>query len=118
MSGILRFRLVRLIISVIGLLMIFSLSGSIMTFWQRGNIVVEEEKRLLKLQKKNEELKKQLAETQTPEFVEKQAREKLNMSKDGEIVVILPKITPFFSPTPTPEVEIWQQWLKTFHISK
>lgn len=81
-------------------------------------MVSEEEERLGKLKKKNEELQKQYEESRQLDFIEKQAREKLNMSREGEVVVILPKLTSIPTPTPTPYREIWQQWLKVLGFGK
>lgn len=45
------------------------------------------------LQERNKELKSKLTEIQTPEFVEKIARDKLGLSKKGETIVIIPDQT-------------------------
>jgi len=72
------------------------------------------------LQKKNTELKKKLDEVDTPEFIEEQARDKLNLSKDGETVVIIPQNQIDQVLGTQKKVEIiqqipyWQGWLKLF----
>jgi cell division protein FtsB len=44
-----------------------------------------------KLQKQNLELKKKLAQMETVGFLEQQARDKLNMAREGETVFIIPQ---------------------------
>src|SRR3989338_6773380 len=59
--------------------------------WSDRREIIENAQQKLDIEKKeNEALTREFAKTQTPEFIEKQAREKLNMAKEGETVVILP----------------------------
>ena len=67
------------------------------------------------IQKKNEELKVKLQEAQSREFIEKIARDKLGLAKEGETVVILPPSEP--EVTKSAEEKIipnWQKWWKLF----
>ncbi len=48
---------------------------------------------LHKLEVKNQELKIKLEEVKTPEFIEKEARNKLNFTKEGETLVVIPQKT-------------------------
>ena len=49
------------------------------------------EKEIQKIQEKNKELKQQSSESSQESFIEKEARERLNLKKPGEnVVVILP----------------------------
>jgi len=85
--------------------------------WSDRREIIENAQQKLDIEKKeNEALTREFAKTQTPEFIEKQAREKLNMAKEGETVVILPQIIPMVSPTPTPvdTSANWEKWLKVF----
>lgn len=83
---------------------------------------VEAEKaRLAKIEKENKDLQDQIAKTQSPDFVEKQVRDKLGLVKEGETEVVLPdadtlrKLAPKFAQEedmlPDP---IWKRWLKLF----
>jgi cell division protein FtsB len=72
-----------------------------------------------KLQQQNRQLKDKLTQVQQPDFVEQVARDKLNMSKAGETVVVVPDqtITKIIAAqTPPAEVKIpyWQGWVKLF----
>jgi cell division protein FtsB len=67
------------------------------------------------LQKKNQELKKQLAQSQSSTFIEEQARDKLNMARDGETVVIIApeeveRIMRLYNPPQEPQIPNWQRW--------
>jgi|SRR3989344_3803037 len=66
--------------------------------------------------KEQEDLKRELARSESREYIEETAREKLNMSKEGELVILLP--TPILIPSPTPILpdrsSNWQKWVKLF----
>jgi cell division protein FtsB len=47
------------------------------------------QKELTRLQTKNSELDKQLQLVESPEFIEKEAREKLNLAKPGETIILI-----------------------------
>lgn len=59
---------------------------------QRGKRLIEAKKELAELQQDKERLEKEAQYRQSPEFVEKEARNKLNMVKPGESVYLKPKI--------------------------
>jgi len=59
---------------------------------QRGERLVAVKKELTVLQRQKEQLEKEAEYRQSAEFVEKEARNKLNMAKPGEDVYLKPKI--------------------------
>ncbi len=68
---------------------------------------------------KNNELKKRLSETKSPQFVEEVARNKLGLAKPGETVVIIPdeKIKEILGASNSAsEIRLpnWLGWLKVF----
>ncbi len=73
-----------------------------------------------KLQETNRHLKEQLSSVEQPEFVEKTARNKLNMAKPGETIVLIPQeaINQVLEAEKPPEippiVPNWQKWLRLF----
>lgn len=70
------------------------------------------------LKKKNIELKTQLLRKKDPQEIEKKAREKLNLAKENEIVIILPSPThPLITFTPTPQPN-WQKWWDVYFSSR
>lgn len=83
---------------------------------QEDSIIKKAKDRLQEVTDDNQNLERQLAQVGSQEFIEKEARNKLNLGKEGEIVLILPSISPFLTPTPIP-VDIspnWQKWVKIF----
>ena len=70
-----------------------------------------------RLQEENRQLKKRLSEVEKDDLVEAQARNKLNMSKEGDIVVMidqgeLDKQIKEIKKESPPEFPNWQKWLK------
>lgn len=89
----------------------------------RGEIE-EEKKKIAKMQSENEELSKKVLETENPEFVEREIRNKLGLVKEGEATVVLPeeevlkklapKIKPDGDSLPDPN---WRKWFNLFFSS-
>jgi len=83
--------------------------------------IQREQERVEAMKRENEELAKRLAETQKPEFVEREVRNKLGLVREGEAVVILPdedtlrKLAPNLSTEPqTLPDPNWRRWLELF----
>jgi cell division protein FtsB len=74
---------------LLGVIAIVSLTRSVVDLWTRRDLVLERKMKFEKVEKQNSVLKKQLEEQSTPEFLEKQAREKLNLARPDDIVVLL-----------------------------
>ncbi len=102
-------------ISVLSLIFIINLSRSIYALWQKGGIVEEREKVYDELARRNDELTQKSTQVESENFIEKEAREKLNLQKEGEVVVVLPKdlAVTVSSPSPIPQSNL-QQWWKVF----
>ena len=73
------------------------------------------------IERKNEKLKEELARIQTPQYIEKQIRNKLGLVKTGEIVVVLPdaeivkSLSPIIPEDPEPPTDPnWKKWMKLF----
>jgi len=78
---------------IIGLIAVIGLSRSLVDLWKRRDVVVERRQALGVVEKENARLKLALEESASPEFIEKQAREKLGMAKSDETVVLLTEST-------------------------
>ncbi len=87
---------------------------NILSLKNAENIVVDYEKELQIEERKNQSLKERYEETKQPGFIEREARDKLGMGKEGESIVIMPKIT--IIPTPKKEEELSniEKWWKLF----
>ena len=69
------------------------------------------------LQGRKERLEKQLAESQTQEFVDRQLREKLGLVRRGEentiiVPTIEPRLVDLIMPDPPPKKLFWREWLE------
>jgi cell division protein FtsB len=73
------------------LLIINGLIYSIWDIWQNKDVVLQAQKTLDLEKQENQRLKAALSYSQTQEFIEKEARNKLFMVKEGEQKVLIPK---------------------------
>ena len=105
-----------LIFFFIAFFFINSLLKNIFNFQKKYQFYLEIKNHYQQLKKKNIELKTQLLRKTDPIEIEKKAREKLNLSKEGEIIIILPQPTPTPTLTPTPSSN-WKKWLNKVLIS-
>ncbi|MFS8158818.1 MAG: FtsB family cell division protein [Candidatus Roizmanbacteria bacterium] len=100
----------------IAISLIFSLTKNIFDYQNKKlfyNQFVTEQK---KAESENAKLKHNLSESKNPYEVEKILRNKLNLGKSNEYVVLLP--SPELSPTPTPEpIKLpYIQWMEVFGV--
>jgi cell division protein FtsB len=75
--------------------------------------------RVADLQRKNEQFKQKLTQVNTVEFVEQQARNKMNLSRPDETVIIIPQqqlqtIISMNTESEDTRMPNWQGWLKLF----
>ena len=84
-------RLYQLFIIVIGLFIIYGSSRNIIELWQQKQRVWKIQKEVKELEIEEAELKKKLEYYRSDEYVEKVAREKLLLQKEGETVILLPQ---------------------------
>ncbi len=77
-----------------GLLLILSVSSIVATVnvLKKGGRLIEAKRELETLQKQKADLEQEAEYRRSPEFVEQEARNKLNMVKPGEEVYLKPKI--------------------------
>jgi cell division protein FtsB len=77
---------------VIALLLIINgLFGSILDVWHKQDLLTQAQKKLESEKQINQKLKAELSITDSKEFIEEEARNKLFMGKPGEQPVIIPK---------------------------
>ena len=79
--------------------------------------------RVEKLQKEKEELQVKVEEAKKQEYIEKQLRDKLGLSKEGETIVVLPDtdtLRKLVLPIPEEEETLpdpnWKKWAQLFGI--
>lgn len=73
------------------LLIAYNLIVQIMSAVKSGERLSDEANEVYRLEIKNKELKQQLSQIKTPEFIEEQARNKLGLGREGETIVIIPE---------------------------
>ena len=91
-----------------------TLIKNIVSFQKKYQFYLEIKNQYEELKKKNIELKTQFLRKNDPVEIEKKAREKLNLSREGEVIIILPQPTPtptVITPTPPPN---WQKWWQLY----
>ncbi len=105
------------VILILGLVMIFRVGGNVVRLWKAGGWVEEAERDVKKAEEENLRLKEQLAEVQTPQFLEREAREKLGYGRPGEIVIVLPEQGSTQSSVPSTledQAPNWVRWRKAY----
>jgi cell division protein FtsB len=108
-------RLIKNIIFIFLILFLFSsLLKNIFNHQNRLQFYQDYKNEFEKEEKRNIELKTEVVRKKSSEEIEKTIRNKLNLAKPNEVVVILPhptSVPAIISPTPAPN---WKQWLNLF----
>lgn len=108
-------RLINGLIIVIGLYLIVSFSRDIWGLLNKNKEIDKEQQKLEKLKDDNLVLKQRLEYVQSEEFVEKEARDKLGMVREGEAVVLMPENTSQALETQVQEeTPNWKKWWQLF----
>lgn len=116
--GFMRKKMKRIFILIIGICLIVKLTGDIRHLLKASEQVKLTGQRVLELEEEKKRLLEKKEYYQSEEFIEEEARNKLNMAKPGETIVILPpnvgelvgrsqKET--FTPLPN-----WKKWWNLF----
>lgn len=98
---------------------LFSLGKQIIFALNAGDRLDSAVEEVSNLQKENKELQKQLELVQSVDFLEEVARNKLNLTKPNETIIIIPqeeisKILSTERKVKEPKLANWQGWLKLF----
>ena len=103
------------ILIVIGLiLMINSLLHSIYNLWHKQDLVTSAQKELDKEKQKNQKLKAEFSYSQTPQFLQEQAYDKLFLVKPGEQKVLVSQKIAEEKAAKMDNRPNWQKWLDLF----
>lgn len=111
-----RFSGIRLIIGVVSLFVSVGLVRSIVDHWHKRTIVSERQEALGREEQRNRELVAQLEEATSAAFIEKEAREKLGLVKEGDTVVLMTndKLQKTHETTMQETAPNWKKWWKLF----
>jgi cell division protein FtsB len=108
-----------IVIVIVAVGILTGLSKQIVNALNSSQRLDEETNKVTKLTQKNNQLKKELALSQSPDAIEKVARDELNLGKPGETVVVIPdelisKVIEESKPKIEPKLPNWQGWLRLF----
>lgn len=111
----------RLITIILGLILAVVLSRNILTLVSVEDRIDDLRQKIVKEEGKKKELLRLREDVSSPFFIEKEAREKLGLAKEGETVVVLPSedyLRSLITPLDEEDVPInksnWKKWLKLF----
>ena len=106
----------QLLIIIISVFVLINLSKSVIDVWSRRDVITQKRQDLSQIEAENSRLKRELEEAQSPEFLERIARNKLGLVKPGESVVLYSQT----QATPAGEASLkdalppWKQWWNLF----
>ena len=109
----------KILVVVLGLYLIFNLSRSVWDLWQRQERLEKARQTLEREKRRYEELGLKSEYVQKPEYVEKEARDKLLLTRPGEKTVLINEEL-FRELEATKSAEIvdtrpnWKKWLEIF----
>ena len=113
-----RKKAINLAILIIGIGLIINLSRDIFRLLKADDRIDQARFQAEKMAEKNAELRDLKEYYESEEFIEEQARNKLNLSKEGEAVVILPpnveELVGWEEPQKIPEIPNWKRWWNLF----
>ncbi|MFC1727488.1 septum formation initiator family protein [Patescibacteria group bacterium] len=117
-------KIISLVVILVGIGLIFSLSRSIWRLLKAGDRIRLAQQQAKDLEEESLELREKKEYYQSEIFVEGEARNKLNLSKEGETVVVLPenleelveqeKYSGNSSQLNPEALPSWQQWWHLF----
>lgn len=104
-------RLFFLGIIIFSVLIIINLGRSIYDIWKKQDVFSQAQKTLEGEKKRNQTLTEDLKKVQDPQFIEREARNKLFMVKENEEELLIPQASLQASPSGTPKkIPVWRQW--------
>jgi cell division protein FtsB len=96
------------------ILMINSLLHSIYDLWHKQDLVTSAQQELTLQKQKNQKLKAEFSYSQTPQFLEQQAYNKLFLVKPGEQEVLISQKIAADRARQIDNTPNWQKWINLF----
>jgi cell division protein FtsB len=112
-----RRQIAQVVVILISLYLSYTLIKSLLELYQARDRVTTQQARLDEAKLANADLKKRLEEVRSLDFLEKEAREQLNMQLPGEVVIVIEGVKGDRRREQTrKEVKIsnWSKWAKLF----
>ncbi len=88
-----------------------SLVRSFFVYKDRFKVYQKLKDRKDKLKKENIQLQTEQRQIESSRYIEKVARQQLQFTKQGEVVVIIPSPTPEIKKTEKLSIPVWQRWV-------
>lgn len=108
--------IVRLIIVVVSLVVCLSAGGTVLGLLKRKDLVIKRQRELDRITKENESLQSRLEETREDAYVERIARDKLGLVKEGETIVIVSQQDAGGGEQDVAsDLANWRQWWEVFN---
>jgi len=111
----------KILVVIVALVFIINLAKDLIRLWRAGDRLQQAKQNLSAEQAENARLKQEQHYLDSQFFFEQQVRDKLNMTKPGETIVILPQMLkpqraeePSQKGADTETLPVWQQWLALF----
>jgi cell division protein FtsB len=73
-----------------GMILVVRTGANVVRLWKAGEWVQEAKKEVAAAVGENQRLRDKLLEVQTPEYLEREARDKLGYGRPGEVVLVIP----------------------------
>jgi len=100
---------------IVSLGLCLSAGATTLNMWRRRDHVLTRQHDLTVLTQENQVLQQQLKEAKSPEYLERVARDKLGLVKDGETIVLLPQLHQnTVSGKDIDDVPNWKKWWSLF----
>lgn len=106
------------VIILVSLIVAYNLITQTLEATKSGERLSQAAEVVYKLQVKNENLKKKISQIKSPEFIEKEVRNKLGFAKKGETVVVIPeeKLKMVLGTSASAQIRLpnWLGWMRLF----
>lgn len=99
---------------IIGFFLIYSLSKTVLDYRKKLQFYEEYKQEYNKKKGENSALKSAIIKNQDADALEREIRNRLNRSRPGEYVVVMPATSPQPTPRPTEYKSIPHQWIEIF----
>jgi len=110
-------RIVFIVTILVSTVIINNLIRSIYDLWHKKDLIVKTQQELIRQKQENNRLKSELPYVGSQEFIEKEARNKLLLVKQGEQQVLIPQNLiqeSKLSEKENKDKPNWRKWLKLF----
>jgi len=101
------------IVIIVSLGLCLSAARTIVDLWHRRDVIGLRQKDLTTITRENQKLEQRLKETQNSDYIERIARDKLGMVKDGETIILLPE-SGVRSQAQAGTIPHWKKWWRLF----